>query len=542
MFFQANPVNSTPVVTTTTDSRSEASLDGRASVYLSTWRLSLASDLSEWADAPAGDGSHHVEDFAVSQAPPPVVFSSQRLASLLQDEVDQALARLPDADARRLRPRFLRLLEQQLARVGEGLDQAGAMQRLDAELDQMQDEMDALLSAMSPVAAEQPLTAAGHALLAHLHITLMPFGASEAARALLRRAAVALVAAGIDTPERVDALLARAHGHDLRVSMLTSAAGQLGFGVGFMLFSYVLAPLLAPSLMGRGFWPAFGFGFCAGTIVGLTDAVGVTALQNVANAMVHVGDPPLTTNRINGLAAVSTGATFIKNCLSRVVLPTLVMGMVAPEGIQRDNRNTMDLWVDCLGGPPAGALGAWLRATLLDSPQGHALRLLSAADLDALIERVQRPLAAGDIVTALRLLGEGLGKAAVSPSTYAVVFGVVAPMIGLLLAAQNAVPAGTMLLTRAVAGAGEQVIRNGAGTAAAPPVRPDEHALRASISTTLMSLMAGMATAAGGTVGPRIDAPTFRCYVAALRTAMAHLRAPAAEPARGVRLRSVSQV
>ena len=498
--------------------------------------LASCGDRDDAGTAAGANGAGH---FAPLPPEAPVVFSAERLRALVEEEVDQALARLPAPGDAGLRPHFLALLAQRLAEVSESLERPGVLQQMDAELQDAQQEMHALLSAVQPAPAVD-LAPSGQAVLAHLETVLLPGGASAGDRAMLQRATLALVAAGVDTPARIDALLARARRHDVRLSVTTAAIGQLGYGAGFVLFNALLGPVLAPRLMGRGFWPAFGFGFCAGTLVGLSDAAATSALQQVADGMAHQGDPPLDAQRLRGMARISAGATFVKNGLSRLVLPTLVMALLRPEGMQRGNRNTMDLALDCLGGPPAGALGAWLRATLLDSPQGHALRMLSSADLDALIEAVQAPLAAGDIGTALRLFARGLARTAVAPSTYVVVLGVVAPMIGVLLAAQNAVPPGTLLLTQLVGGAGGQVVRS-AGGASALPVRPEEHALRAGISTTLMSLMAGMATATGGAVGPRIDAPAFRCYVAALRGALAGLRAPAPVGEPGLRRRSIRQ-
>jgi len=485
------------------------------------------------------------------------------MQGFVEEEIDRLLLRFPQDDPQRLRTTFLARLEQRLDQVVQALEQPETRLALEAELTQAQAEIEALLPAAS-LAAGDPQNAAGvpmpdagpastppftptHQLI-YQHLLSGPLRddvRTPADHEMLRRTAGLLVAHGVDTPVRLHALLADAWRHDRRVDMACAGVGQLGYGLGYLLFNNLLAPLLAPRLLNRGFLPAFGFGYIAGLMLGMVDALGTAGLDSVAAGLRHGGPTPRGSHHLLRVGGIGASANFMKNFLLRVVLASTVMAAVAPEGVGRARRAQVDMALDITGGPLGGALGAWMRYLMLDTPDAHGRRLLSQADLGRLLDRMQRSFSTADLAGALRNLADGLGRAAVAPSTYLVLAGAVAPMIGLLLAAQNAVPPGVGLLTQVAAGTGTHLLQGSgaAAVAAATPVRADENAMRAMISSLLMMVMSGCAAAAGSAIAPRIDARTFHAGMTGLQAAVAALRSgPPPAPDDTLHRRSVSSV
>ena len=498
--------------------------------------------LGEWADGRPAAGAHFGPPAATS------AFDRGAVAREIHAEVDRLGALYPGVDAGLLRERLLAELDYRLRDMIEGLDRPGVSERVEFDLFHAQEEIDSLLRALRPQDARRSLVPAEQKVFSHLLLRLaspaldrfaLPrhsFGPS--AREGLRQAATVLVAAGIRTPAEVDALLQAGLRHDHRLQVAMGGFAQLGYGAGFYLFHQLVAPLLAPRLLGQGFWPAFGFGALAGVLVGACDAVVTAGAAGFAESLAYAS-PGRQRNaaalamqddearRLVAAGAIQAGSITLKNILLRVLLPTLAIQSLWPQGLDRAARAQVDTALDVGGGLLAGALAAHLRYRLLDNAQSHAFKLLVGEDFETLLGRMQRPLAAGDIGTALRMFGESAARAVVSPSTCLVTLGVMAPMIGLLFAAQEAVPAG---LGVAAAGALQALAPALREAPRPPPMRALEHGLRTGISTATLGVAVFVATLAGGAAAPRLDPGVLRGCLAAARCLVGEMRRRPAAP------------
>ncbi len=508
---------------------------------------SSGSSLGPWCEigeiGETGEGGRvaaRPEDFGAADSDPSRACTDPRPAidSALQAGLDETLAYFPARDLEQARAVVLVRLDRRLCESLHRLDQPAVRQALDRAWAETHREIDALLDDAQGTAG-RPLTEPEQAVFQHLQQTvlraafeLFPAAAEDHAadaRAVMRRAAVALVDQGLTTPAAVDRWLQRAQAHDHLLQVLMGGAGQLGYAAGFYLFSLLLAPRLAPQLLGRGWMPAFAFGSLAGLVVGLCDALTTAGAQRVADGMAYQGrhTPGATAaalmlpnaRRIATNAAIGGGTTFLKNFLLRVLVQSLAIEALAPEGIDRGLRGRTDLALDAAGGVFSGALAGHLRSVLLDDPHTQAFRLLAGDDLAGLVSQVERPLAHEDLEQALRLFAQGVGRATAAPSTYVVVLGTVAPMVGALLAAQNALPPGLGALAQvgqvahaaSAAASAAQVL--GADLRPDLPVQAYENAVRAGVSTVMMSLMAAFATTVGGAAGPRLDSLALRRHL-----------------------------
>jgi len=338
----------------------------------------------------------------------------------------------------------------------------------------------------------------------------------------LQKAAVALVAYGIDTPSKADKLLADARRHDDKVAMATGAVGQLGYGAGMGGFAYGLAPKIVRQFP-SDFLGSSGFGAVAGLLVGYLDSVAGSAASRLRAALTYQGggapdnlaarDMHLSTARQIGTATgISAGSTFVKNLILRAAIPSVVYAAAFPQGVSRDVRDGIDFAGDAGGAFISGGIADVMKRRALDSRESTAFKLLSQTNFVQVLERMHKPLDAQDIRNALVEYGKGALTGLVAPSTMAVTLGVITPMVGLLIGInKGAIPPGlgvTVDMGKRIYGVLTSTAPDGMTTpaqAAELPILAAEHLVKALISTTLMAGLAGGATAVGNVVGRAAD-------------------------------------
>lgn len=377
---------------------------------------------------------------------------------------------------------------------------------------------------------------------------------AEALKAL-RDAAVILVGHGLTTPEQARAFLDQVHRHDERLSFLTGMLAQVGYPVGMAAFLWGIAPQLAPSLLGTagGVPGALAFGALAGAIIGWADSAAGSGASAVYRALAYRGSEssisPLAqrlqlpeARDLRVRAGMCAAATLIKNGLLRAIIPSLVYGLASPAGVNRAIRDHVDFAGDAGGGFFSGGAAALLTRRRLDSRPSRDFKLLTQQNLPDLIQRAQQ----GDpwrhtLGQSVSAFGRGLGTGALAPSTWAVTGLVMTPLVALLMSINlGLVP--KLGWSEGLGAAGASPGTDGApghagnGTMTASPsadmIAVAEHALKATVSTLLMAVLAGGATGVGNWVGRRADADALAAVFGAVRAAAQRLRSAMA-PAEG---------
>lgn len=370
----------------------------------------------------------------------------------------------------------------------------------------------------------------------------------------LREAAIILVDHGLNTPEQVRAFLDQVNRHDDRLAFLTGVLAQVGYPAGMAAFLWGIAPQLAPSLLGSagGVPGALAFGALAGAMIGWTDSAAGSGASAVYRALAYGGSgasvSPLAqklhlpeSRDLRVRAGTSAAATFVKNALLRAVIPSVVYGAAFPDGVDRAFRDHVDFVGDAGGGFFSGGATALLTRRRLDSRPSRDFKVLTQDNLPDMIERSQQ----GDgwrrtMGTSVSAFGQGLGAGAVAPSTWAVTGLVMTPLVALLMGINlGLVPklGWSEGLGATGAPSGNEGVPGTAvnGTTAAGSstdmIAAAEHALKATVSTLLMAVLAGGATGVGNWVGRRADADCLAAVFGAVRTAAERLRA-AVEPAK----------
>ncbi|WAC71540.1 hypothetical protein OU995_18385 [Roseateles sp. SL47] len=372
----------------------------------------------------------------------------------------------------------------------------------------------------------------------------------EDAVATLRRASVALVDHGLDTLEKVDRFLSQARRHDDKLAWVTGALAQLGYPVGMAGFLYALAPQIAPSLLtqANGFGGALAFGAIAGAMIGYFDCLASSGAGMLRNALSYADPaqltgpvaPRLTMSQARDIAlraGISCGATFTKNALLRAVVPSVVYATAFPSGISRTVRDNVDFAGDAGGGLVSGGVMNLLIRKALDNPQSSDFKLLSQANLPAIIQQVQGGAPLGLDARSMMAYAQGVGMGALAPSTLAVTGGVMTPLVALLMGINLGVVPGLGLSPT-----GEGASENGTTQVPSPgveaPILAAEHALKATVSTLLMAGLAAAATGIGQLVGRHADADCLGAVFGAVRQAAGALcrRAGAASDSGGVEM------
>lgn len=370
---------------------------------------------------------------------------------------------------------------------------------------------------------------------------------AEGERAL-REAAIILVDHGLNTPEQVRAFLDQVNRHDERLAFLTGVLAQVGYPLGMAAFLWGVAPQLAPSLLGSaaGVQGAVAFGALAGAMIGWTDSAAGSAASAVYRVLAYGGSgssvSPLAQHLqlpeardLRVRAGTSAAATFTKNALLRAVIPSVVYGLAFPAGVNRAIRDHVDFAGDAGGGFLSGGIAALLTRRRVDSRPSQDFKLLTQANLPAMIQRAQQ----GDpwrqtLGPSVAAFGRGLGVGALAPSTWAVTGLVMTPLVALLMGINlGLVPklGWSEGLGARGAGAGNDAASGHAGNgtmaagASEDMIAAAEHALRATVSTLLMAVLAGGATGVGNWVGRRADADGLAAVFGAVRAAAERLRA-----------------
>lgn len=369
----------------------------------------------------------------------------------------------------------------------------------------------------------------------------------------LREAAIILVDHGVTTPEQVKAFLDRVNRHDDRLAFLTGVLAQVGYPAGMAAFLWGIAPQLAPSLLGPagGVPGALAFGALAGAMIGWTDSAAGSGASAVYRALAYGGSGASVSALASKLqmpeardlrvrAGMSAAATFVKNALLRAVIPSVVYGAAFPNGVDRAFRDHVDFVGDAGGGFFSGGAAALLTRRRLEPRSSRDFKLLTQENLPDMIERSQKgePLRRR-LSQSVAAFGQGLGAGAVAPSTWAVTGLVMTPLVALLMGINlGLVP--KLGWSEGLGATGAPSGHEGTagaptnGTTAAGPstdmIAAAEHALKATVSTLLMAVLAGGATGVGNWVGRRADADCLAAVFGAVRTAAERLRS-AMEPA-----------
>lgn len=363
----------------------------------------------------------------------------------------------------------------------------------------------------------------------------------------LREAAIILVDHGLSTPEQARAFLDQVNRHDERLALFTGVLAQVGYPVGMAAFLWGVAPPLAPSLLGTagGVTGAVAFGALAGAMIGWSDSIAGSGASAVYRALAYAGSAtsvsPLAgklrqpqARELGVRAGLSASATFAKNALLRAVIPSVVYGLAFPGGLNREVRDYVDFAGDAGGGFFSGGAAAVLTRRWLDSRPARDFKLLTQENLPGLIQRA----GAGDpwrrtVSQSLSAYGRGLATGALAPSTWAVTGLVMTPLVALLMGINlGLVPQlgwsdalGSSGGTEGPDDVSGPAI-NGtmeAGTSA-ELISVAEHALKATVSTLLMAVLAGGATGVGNWVGRRADADCLAAVFGAVRMAAERLR------------------
>jgi hypothetical protein len=338
----------------------------------------------------------------------------------------------------------------------------------------------------------------------------------------LLHAAIVLADHGIGTPARADAFLSAVRMHDDCVAAGTGALAQLGYAAGMGAFMYFIAPAIAPALLGQapGVGGAVALGAAGGALIGCLDSVAGSGASQVRQALSHAGSAPLfgqaaglhfgAAREIATRAGIATGTTFAKNLLLRIVLPSVVYAAL-PSGVNRSLRDSIDFAGDAGGGLASGALAAVLIRRALDNRASNDCKLLSQQNLPQLVQARQQPAPWVRGRQAGIAYAQGLGSGLLAPSTWAIT-ALLTPMVGILLGINiGAIPPG-------IGSAAEP------GDGGEAPIHVAEHALKATVSTLLTSVIVAGASGIGQLVGRHADADLLAAIVTAARRATAKLR------------------
>ncbi len=363
----------------------------------------------------------------------------------------------------------------------------------------------------------------------------------------LREAAIILVDHDLGTPEQARAFLDQVNRHDERLALFTSVLAQVGYPVGMAAFLWGVAPPLAPSLLGTagGVTGAVAFGALAGAMIGWSDSVAGSGASAVYRALAYAGSAtsvsPLAgklrqpqARELGVRAGLSASATFAKNALLRAVIPSVVYGLAFPGGLSREVRDHVDFAGDAGGGFFSGGAAAVLTRRWLDSRPARDFKLLTQENLPGLIQRA----GAGDpwrrtLSQSLSAYGRGLGTGALAPSTWAVTGLVMTPLVALLMGINLGLVPQLGWSDALGSSGGTEGPDDGSGPAtnttmaagaSAELISVAEHALKATVSTLLMAVLAGGATGVGNWVGRRADADCLAAVFGAVRTAAERLR------------------
>lgn len=399
---------------------------------------------------------------------------------------------------------------------------------------------------------------------------LSPQDHEQAGVQALQQAAVILVDHELDTPATVQAFLDHARRADDWLAFTTGLLGQVGYPVGMAAFLWGVGPSLAPVLLGAesGFRGAAAFGAVAGAMIGYFDSVAGAGASAVRSALSYAGSGGSTSPLVAAMKAseprdigtrlgISALATFTKNALLRAVVPSVVYAAAYPQGVSRAVRDHVDFAGDAGGGLFSGAAATLWTRRALESRSSQDFKLLTQDNLPDLIERARSgPRWSWGAVQSLSAYGRGLGAGALAPSTFAVTGLVMTPLVALLMGINIGVVPG-LALSEVGEGAGrggDDVLRSGnegpdwnaepgmpgavggsngttasAWTTAAGPssqanILAAEHALKATVSSLLMAVLAGAATGVGQWVGRHADADCLGAVFGAVRSAAQRLR------------------
>ncbi len=370
----------------------------------------------------------------------------------------------------------------------------------------------------------------------------------------LRQAAVVLVDHELDTPGKVQEFLGHARRWDDWLAFGTGLLAQVGYPVGMSAFLWGVGPQLAPVLLGAesGFRGAAAFGAVAGAMIGYFDSVAGAGASAMRSALSYAGSGGTTSPLVNAMKpseprdigirlGISALATFTKNALLRAVLPSVVYAAAYPQGVSRAIRDHVDFAGDAGGGLFSGAAATLLTRRALDSRSSQDFKLLTQDNLPEMIQRAKAGTRwSWGAVRSLSAFGRGLGQGAMAPSTLAVTGLVMTPLVALLMGINIGVVSGLGLSDGGNSGDGE------ADASAQTHILAAEHALKATVSSLLMAVLAGAATGVGQWVGRHADADCLAAVFGAVRAAAQRLRAgpavsdtPAAIELTGMRRRAV---
>lgn len=348
----------------------------------------------------------------------------------------------------------------------------------------------------------------------------------------LRQAAVVLVDHELDTPEKVQEFLDHARRIDDWLAFATGLLGQVGYPVGMSAFLWGIGPQLAPVLLGAegGFRGAAAFGAVAGAMIGYFDSVASAGASAVRSALSYAGSGGSTSPLASAMRVseprdigmrlgISALATFTKNALLRAVLPSAVYAAAYPQGVSRDLRDHIDFAGDAGGGLFSGAAATLLTRRTLDCRSSQDFKLLTQDNLPEMIQRARAGTRwSWGAVRSLSAFGRGVGEGALAPSTLAVTGLVMTPLVALLMGINIGLVPGLALSD------GREGGDRGSDSSAQDNILAAEHALKATVSSLLMAVLAGAATGVGQWVGRHADADCLSAVFGAVRGAAQRLR------------------
>lgn len=355
----------------------------------------------------------------------------------------------------------------------------------------------------------------------------------------LRRACIVMVDHGLTRTTDVNAFLTGARSHDHRIAMVGGALSQLGYVAGMTSFMYGVAPRIADALLGAtpGFREAVAFGAVAGFMVGPLDCIAGSGAAAFAEAMSYARPDQINDTSAQAMhmsegkeirtrMGIAAATTFAKNALLRVAVPSVIYGLAFPAGINRDVRDGLDLLADAGGGMLSSGFANVLVHRTLNNSSSANYKLLAQRNLPQVVQRSQGTAQPAMASQALVAYARGLATGIVAPSTLAVSGLVIAPLVAVLLGINSGVIPGLGLSSsRDVPDSGLTGDATGLSASSQAPILAAEHALRATVSSLLMTVLAAGSTGVGNVVGRRADANVVSAVFGAVGLAARSLAA-----------------